>query len=187
MKFAALAASPAYIEAALEQHRRAPQSLPPEWRLALDLIAEFYPEGPASADAGAALAQFLRQRGHLIAELDPLQRSAEGQWAAMGDVLRARLTEAPPELLRAYCGPLAVETGHIDDAARSAWIHQRREAAVPPSPDARRAAFEALIAADEFERFMGLRFPAKKRFGAEGAESFVPLPMLWSILTVGIH
>jgi 2-oxoglutarate dehydrogenase E1 component len=38
-----------------------------------------------------------------------------------------------------------------------------------------RETLRGLVEADEFERFLGRKFPTKKRFGAEGAEAVVPM------------
>jgi 2-oxoglutarate dehydrogenase E1 component len=70
---------------------------------------------------------------------------------------------------------LTLETGHIDDPARVSWMEDRRESAVGHDSMTRSRALATVVKAETFERFMAMRFPGKKRFGSEGAESLYAL------------
>ena len=142
---------------------RDPAGVDPGWRVLFQILAEIE---NGSADPERIRARLLREmalreRGHLIATLDPLGP----QPARSSDLLEA-----------AYAGTLAVESAHIDDDARRAWLRSAVElgAGLPepaPLPDILRD----LIEAEEFEAFLARKFPTKKRFGCEGAEALLPL------------
>jgi 2-oxoglutarate dehydrogenase E1 component len=86
-----------------------------------------------------------------------------------------RATPALARLLKVYAGALTLETGHIDDPARVSWMEGRRESAVGHDAITRSRALATVVKAETFERFMAMRFPGKKRFGSEGAESLYAL------------
>ena len=179
--------SAGYIESLYGLFRSHPERLDESWRCVfgvLDLVGEANGSDilaglvdPAPEIAShAALADLIRARGHLLARLDPLAASAEQADAA------SLLAHSPPpplaadEMAARYVGSLAVETAHIDDPGLRNWLIAARETeSAPPSRDERWTALLELIRADEFERFLGRKFPTKKRFGAEGAEAMIPL------------
>ena len=177
--------SAGYLESLYTQYRSHPEQLDESWRCVfgvLDLVGEANGldvlDGLARAQPGlaTALAELLRARGHLQARLDPLA-VATGQ---LGAEAMAEHLPPPPrdlgEMAARYLGPLAVETAHIDDPALRNWLIAAWEAGgAPMSRGEQRATLHELLRAGEFERFLGLKFPTKKRFGAEGAEALVPL------------
>jgi 2-oxoglutarate dehydrogenase E1 component len=147
-----------YLDSMQEAFDRDPASVEPGWRVIFQVLAEIDARRPAGpADRGAEW----RDRGHLTAALDPL----------------APAVTPPADPLQAlYTGTLAVESAHIDDAARRAWLRAAVEQdAGLPAPAAPMAVLAELIEAEEFENFLGRKFPTKKRFGAEGAEALIPL------------
>ncbi len=149
-----------------------------------------------------ALINMYRVRGHLIADLDPLQMRQrpmhpELDPATYGftvwDLDREFLTdglagrdsmtlgEALQILRDAYCRTIGVEYMHIQDPDQKRWIQERIEG-VPTRLDQeeQREILERLNAAEAFERFLHTRYVGQKRFGLEGAESAIVL--LWAIL-----
>ncbi|WP_161600951.1 2-oxoglutarate dehydrogenase E1 component [Teichococcus oryzae] len=152
--------SHAYLEAMQRAFEADPASVEPGWRVLFQVLAEAEISPDAGAGAQALRATEWRERGHLQAQLDPLT---------------PRTPPADP-LQALYAGTLAVESAHIDDAARRAWLRAAmEEGAGLPAPAEPRALLAELIAAEEFESLLGRKFPTKKRFGAEGAEAVVPL------------
>ncbi|WP_431280773.1 2-oxoglutarate dehydrogenase E1 component [Humitalea sp. 24SJ18S-53] len=144
-----------YLDAMQAAFDRDPGSVEPGWRVIFQVLAEMDARRPA--DTGAEW----RDRGHLTASLDPLAPGA---------------TPPADPIQALYTGTLAVESAHIDDAARSAWLRAAVEQdAGLPAPAAPMAVLAELIEAEEFENFLGRKFPTKKRFGAEGAEALIPL------------
>jgi multifunctional 2-oxoglutarate metabolism enzyme len=143
------------------------------------------------------LIQMHRVRGHLIADLDPLQLGdiamhSELDPATYGltvwDLDREFLTDDVPGpdmmalgdilgvLREAYCQTVGVEFMHIQDTDERQWILERFEVATErPDDEERRHILERLSAAEAFERFLHQRYVGHKRFGVEGGESTIPL------------
>ncbi len=143
------------------------------------------------------LINMYRVRGHLIANLDPLETKpptmhAELDPAGYGltiwDLDRSFLSggvseqrELPlREILRilrdAYCRTAGIEYMHISQPDEKAWIQERVE--VPPAAlpeDDRLEILSKLIEAEVFERFLHNKYVGQKRFSLEGAESLIPM------------
>jgi len=194
------AVSAEYIIDLYHRYIRDPNSVDPSW---LPYFEELWGGGPvigkaadAALDAGAAgLVNAYRQHGHMAAALDPLglwQREAPPdldpafhgiEADAMdrnfpGDAAaRVRATTPRTLLTRLrdiYSGTIGFQCGHMDDAAARAWFYAAAESGLgEPSAAERKAAAHDVIAATQFEQFLGRRFLAKKRFGADGAEAMV--------------
>ena len=171
-----------YLEALQRQYRNDPQSVDPGWRIVFQTIDEVE---DATGAHSSLVAKAIRERGHLVARLDPLERAdaARARRAREGALSQSDIAERASwsaEALRRleslYCGTLTIETSHIDDVALRLWCHEAFESLAPiPSPEARRQALGMLLKAEEFERFLSAKFPTKKRFGIEGAEALLAL------------
>ena len=150
-----------------------------------------------------ALVNNHRDRGHLIADLDPLALKepdlhADLDPASYGltiwDLDRefgiggpGGLGVAAPgkeklplrEILRilrdAYCRTLGVDYTHILDPAEKRWIQEQVERPQPAlSHEEKLHILDRLNAADALESFLATRYVGQKRFGLEGAESAIP-------------
>jgi 2-oxoglutarate dehydrogenase E1 component len=183
-----LAASVGYLETLEQSHRANPESIDPGWRCVFDILQDLEIAESERSKSGvqAAIAAAYRDDGHLAARLDPLGAAGALTREEVLPAQIAKLTRSlehfPADaaliekLQSIYCGAFAVETAHIDDRNLRAWIHDAVE--TPGSAllsQARLRALQRLIEAEEFERFMAIKFPAKKRFGLEGAEALAPL------------
>src|SRR3984957_13245915 len=139
-----------------------------------------------------------RVRGHLEAQLDPLnlkqaRHHAELDPATYGftekdmdrpifiDGVLGRDTATIREILAilraSHCGLIGVEFMHIQDPAQKAWVQQRIEGApwlTAFGPDQKTKILRQLTEADSFETFCQRRFVGTKRFGLEGGESTIP-------------
>ena len=144
-----------------------------------------------------------RDRGHLIADLDPLALNepelhqdldpaghgltiwdldrefevseSNGLQAAAGDRDRLPLREILGLLRDAYCRTLGVDYTHILDPEEKRWIRDHVEGPQPTlSGDEKLRILDRLNAAEALERFLGARYVGQKRFGLEGAESVIP-------------
>ena len=143
------------------------------------------------------LTNMYRVRGHLIADLDPLQwqeprthpeldpatygltiwdldrefytdGAAGGRVMTLGDILGV--------LRDAYCRRIGVEYMHIQEPDQKQWIQQQVEVDQPPlSAEEQLHILDRLNAAEAFERFLHTKYMGHKRFGLEGAESLIPL------------
>lgn len=141
-----------------------------------------------------------RFRGHQKANLDPLGIMAREQIpdldlsfhgltnADMDTVFQtgnlhigkdeATLKEVIDTLEETYCGSVGAEIMHITDFAEKQWLLQRVES-VRSNPtitdETRLNLLQRLTAAEGLERHLDSKYPGTKRFGLEGAESFIVL------------
>jgi 2-oxoglutarate dehydrogenase E1 component len=138
-----------------------------------------------------------RVRGHLIAQLDPLDWSEPRMHAELDPLTygltvwdldreflvqglgardRMRLGDVLSLLRDAYCRTVGVEYMHIMEPAQKRWIQEHVEgAATELGPDEHRHILSRLNAAEALERFLETKYIGQKRFGLEGAESAIPL------------
>ncbi len=139
-----------------------------------------------------------RIRGHLLANLDPLnlqdkeihpELDPETYGFSTEDYDRpifinyvlgleiASLNQILAILKATYCGTIGVEFMHIQDPSQKAWIQERIEAIGNRTEFTERgkvAIYEKLLAAENFERFLHKKYIGTKRFGLDGGEALVP-------------
>jgi 2-oxoglutarate dehydrogenase E1 component len=141
-----------------------------------------------------------RVRGHLIADIDPLnampvqyhpELDIETYGLTIWDLDRefitgglagtesARLREVLDILRRAYCGKVGTEYRHIQSKEQKLWIRERiRQEFVQPEPlpaETKKALLARLVRAEQFERFLHTKYLGQKRFSLEGCETIIPL------------
>ena len=175
------AVSVGYLEHLYRLYRADPTQLDESWQClfgVLDSVGEANDvdllAGLAGTGPDARLTEAIRSRGHLFAQLDPLANPAA---VVLYEAFAPHLPPPPPgDAGRCHTGTMAVESAHVDDPRLRAWLIAASEAAGPAFPAGdQRKQLRHLIDADEFERFLGRKYPTKKRFGAEGADALVPL------------
>lgn len=153
----------------------------------------------ATRDSIAAqrLIRAYRVRGHLEADLDPLGLQKPTQHPELDPAFYG-VTEADMDrrvyvdslglqtatfremvtLLReTYCGRIGVEFQHIQEPEQKAWLQQRIEQIhnrTEFTERGRRAIYDRLVATEQFERFLNLKYTGTKRFGLDGGEAMVP-------------
>ena len=139
-----------------------------------------------------------RIRGHLAADLDPLklkepvnhpELDPESYGFSAADMDRpifldnvlglenATIRQIIDILKRTYCGTLGVEFMHISDPEQKAWIQQRIEGQgkeIRFTPEGKKAILAKLIAGEDFEQFLNVKYTGTKRFGLDGGESMIP-------------
>jgi 2-oxoglutarate dehydrogenase E1 component len=176
------AANLSFLESLHARYKEAPEQLDSSWRYLFQVIEELerVDSGSRSARPGApdeerALrADTVRLHGHRLASLNPI---APRQVGAETELMADQLDNAGDAalLIPVYCNTLTAETAHIDSAGIRHWLYSALEASQPITDEDRRAIVHQLIKAERLEALLGRRYPSKKRFGAEGAESIVPL------------
>lgn len=186
-----MSASPEYIEWLYNCYLEDPTSVDPQWRVAFAMVTEVghVPTAtPVRHGAGQGdVEDTLARDGHMFAAVDPLAESRADRAELVAKLMsEARgTTHESAELYRddrsvslaqAYLGSLSIETGHIDDTTARRWLKERFKhvSQVPDAADRKRVS-DLLVKATEFERFLSVKYPTKKRFGAEGAEAAVAL------------
>jgi 2-oxoglutarate dehydrogenase E1 component len=147
----------------------------------------------------AHLINAYRVRGHLAADLDPLDVTPPGEadldlasvglsdadldetfsTAGMSGLPeRATLRQIVAHLRETYCGSIGVEFTHVEEAAPRGWLQQRMEStsnhAQLNRPELLRI-LTKLTDAEIFEQFIHKNYVGAKRFSLEGAESMIPL------------
>jgi 2-oxoglutarate dehydrogenase E1 component len=144
------------------------------------------------------LARSFRERGHLVAQLDPLGRGpseldeltleyhglAERDLELPFSIATAQgpamltLRAIVEKLRNTYCRSIGVQFTHIDDRHVREWLQFRMEASENRrrlSAEEQRGILAKLTDAEVFETFVQKKFTGAKRFSLEGAESLVPL------------
>ncbi|MFO1407317.1 MAG: 2-oxoglutarate dehydrogenase E1 component [Steroidobacteraceae bacterium] len=219
-----------YVEDLYERYLADPASVPARWREYFDrlgapsgevahgpLVEELArrartARGPAPApvrgDGMAAkqgavsrMIQIYANRGHLIADIDPLGLMVRPipkvlglEYLGLGDAdldtefltgsrndaikPRLRLREIVSQLRQIYCGRIGAEFAHVSDETERLWLQDRFQVGRAQghwSPEARRDILWGLTAAEGLERYLATKYPAQKRFSLEGGDSLIPL------------
>lgn len=144
-----------------------------------------------------------RACGHLVADLDPLGLANKDRLADL-DPKSYGFTEQDMDrpifidnflghetltlrkiiaiLKRNYCGQIGIEFLHIQDSEKKQWLQRQMEGghdtpgigAPLTDKTLKTHVFEDLAAAETFEQFLHVKYPAAKRFGLDGGESLIP-------------
>jgi 2-oxoglutarate dehydrogenase E1 component len=156
-------------------------------------------EQSVARQAGALqLINAYRVRGHLLADLDPLEyevkRHPELDPAFYGFTLwdfdrefvcgglcgrvTAKLRDILDTLRETYCGKIGPEYMHIQETVQKRWLQDRMEPARNQQPldlAIKRRILMKLNDAEAFEKFLHTKYVGHKRFSLEGAESTIPM------------
>jgi 2-oxoglutarate dehydrogenase E1 component len=182
----------------------APAPAPP---VQLSAVAQQEPQASSSEAIKAAaedtarammLIKAYRERGHMLANLDPLNLTEEKYhpdldpasygfklddfdrtiYLGAGFGLReASLRDILARLQSVYCGTMGVEYMHIQDPTQKRWLMQRLEEGQTArllNKAQKKSLLDRLIAAEGFETFLDKKYQGTKRFGVEGGESLIP-------------
>lgn len=139
-----------------------------------------------------------RELGHCEAQLDPLGSprmpqpllalsefgmsegdldSQVGTGGFLGQT-DGTLRDLVTKLRETYCGTMGVEFTHISNKQQRDWLAQQMEPMLNRpqfTAEQKKAILFQLVAAEEFENFLHVRYKGKKRFSLEGGESLIPL------------
>ncbi len=148
----------------------------------------------AMQDRVVQLVQAYRFRGHMFADLDPLDLakvqapdiSLEEFGLTEADLDKTftaggrtgTLRELIDHFQATYCRSIGAEFAHIELKEMRTWLRDEMEATrnrLELSHDEQIDLLTKLIDAETFEQFLHLRFQGAKRFSLEGAESLIPL------------
>ena len=140
-----------------------------------------------------------RNRGHLMADTDPLQfvkdkfKSHPDLDVTTHDLTlwdldrefkvggfhaqeKMKLRDVLSVLRDAYCRHVGVEYTHILEPEQQQWLQDRVEAHhVKPTVAQQKYILSKLNAAEAFETFLQTKYVGQKRFSLEGAESVIPM------------
>jgi 2-oxoglutarate dehydrogenase E1 component len=171
------------------------------------LAAPAQASAPASGDASAKqaavarLVQVYSNRGHLLADIDPLglmrrpvpevlelahfglsdaDLDTEFYTGSRTEAIakRMKLRDIIAQLRQIYCGTIGAEFAHVSNSAERLWLQDRFQAGRVQnrfSAEERKTFLRHLTAAEGLERYLATKYPAQKRFSLEGGDALIPL------------
>ena len=140
-----------------------------------------------------------RARGHMEAKLDPLglkeiayhqeldpkhygfTAADMGREIFLGGAMGfevATLATLVDALKQTYCGKIGVEFMHLMDPEEKAWMQERMEEPRNKTEftvEGKKAIYQRLVAAEQFEQYLHKKHPGTKRFGVDGGEALIPM------------
>jgi 2-oxoglutarate dehydrogenase E1 component len=194
------AASAAYLEALYEQYLQRPDSVDAAWRA---YFASVPPTQAVTTDekqaAVARLIQTYSNRGHLIAQIDPLgllrrprPRVLTLEYAGLSTAdldsefyttsrnawidKRATLREILARLEYIYCGHIGAEFAHVSNTDERLWLQDEFQLGRMQfrfSAQERRHILGELTDAEGLERHLHTKYVGEKRFSLEGGEALI--------------
>jgi 2-oxoglutarate dehydrogenase E1 component len=160
-------------------------------------------DGESSRKQGAVsrLVQVYANRGHLIANIDPLgmMRRPMPQVLELGyfglseadlDTVfytggrveavkkRGKLRDIIADLRTIYCGTVGAEFAHVSETEERLWLQDRFQTGRLRhrfSVDEKRNLLWQLTAAEGLERYLHTKYVGQKRFSLEGGDALIPL------------
>ena len=158
-------------------------------------------EATAKQGAVSRLVQVYANRGHLVAQLDPLglmqrprPRVLDLEYYGLSDAdldtefytgsrggpvpQRERLRDILAQLQQIYCGSIGAEFAHVSDTDERLWLQEQFQSGRLTQkfpPQERSSILWQLTAAEGLERYLHTKYVGQKRFSLEGADSMIPL------------
>ena len=171
-----------------------------------NLTEEMLIKSNANSIKAVAMIRSYRQRGHLIAKLDPLEllksdyldelhpesygfKKEDYQKKIFLDGIINKDYSSIKEILnflrKKYCGSLGYEYMHISNPTERKWFRDRVEKNddLKFTQNGKEAILNKLIQAEGFEKFLHAKYVGTKRFGLDGGESLIPA--LEQIIKIG--
>jgi 2-oxoglutarate dehydrogenase E1 component len=148
--------------------------------------------------SAVSLIRAYRLRGHLLANLDPLEMRESDYLDELhpefygfkkenydkkiflnGAINRkdATIKEILKFLKKTYCGNVGYEFMHISNPDERKWFRDRIEQdtnALEFTKNGKEAILNKLVQAEGFEKFLATKYVGTKRFGLDGGESLIP-------------
>ena len=175
-------------------------------RFEKDLNPPFFAGGGRNMEAVekqarvGALINAYRVRGHLVANLDPLEGGEDAPYhpdldphsygftmwdldrpfatSGLGGTQQATLREILEILRQTYCGKVGAEFMYNADPVQKQWLMDRMESTrnrAALTDGDRKKVLRKLVEAEAFEKFLHTKYVGHKRFSLEGGESAIPL------------
>ena len=155
----------------------------------------------AKQGAVSRLIQIYANRGHLVADIDPLglmvrpvpkvltleflglteaDLDTEFLTGSRNEAIKPRLKlrDILAQLKQIYCGTIGAEFAHVSNATERLWLQDRFQVGRLNQhfgPEQRKEVLWHLTMAEGLERYLATRYPAQKRFSLEGGDSLIPL------------
>ena len=144
------------------------------------------------------LIRAFRIRGHLIANLDPLDIQKKNEHSELKPetygfnkkdysrkifldgvlgLQNSTLEEILSILKKTYCSTIGYEYMHMSDPDEKNWFRNRiegKDKEVIFTSNGKKAILNKIIEAEGFEKYLHVKFVGTKRFGLDGGESLIP-------------
>ena len=157
--------------------------------------------------SAVSLIRAYRLRGHLLANLDPLNMRESDyldelhpefygfkkehyyKKIFLNGVINkkyANIKEILKFLKKTYCGNIGYEFMHMSNPVERKWFRDRIEKddnALKFTKNGKEAILNKLVQAEGFEKFLATKYVGTKRFGLDGGESLIPA--LEQIIKIG--
>jgi 2-oxoglutarate dehydrogenase E1 component len=172
-----------------------------ETRVTPVVVAAASNDASAKQAAVARLVQVYSNRGHLLADIDPLglthrpvpevlelshfglseaDLDTEFHTGSRVDAIakRMKLRDVIAQLRFIYCSTIGAEFAHVSDSKERLWLQNRfQEGRVLNrfSAEERKTFLQHLTAAEGLEQYLATKYPAQKRFSLEGGDSLIPM------------
>ena len=155
----------------------------------------------AKQGAVSRMIQIYANRGHLVANIDPLgltvrptpkvltleylglteaDLDTEFLTGSRNEAIKPRLKlrDILTQLKQIYCGTIGAEFAHVSDETERLWLQDRFQVGRTSQhfgPEQRKEILWHLTMAEGLERYLATRYPAQKRFSLEGGDALIPL------------
>ena len=199
-----------FIEALQQKYHSNPMDVSEDWRhffetLAIekDIISNSLLQPALFSELGQNIIDAYRCRGHLLADLDPLQltKIITKQEAHLSkEALRIpvdsqeihhtfqnksswKAIDLIVKLEEIYCKKISIEASHINDIEEQKFLYEHFENLHFNKTfkiDEKKYFLRSLFEIENFEHTIHIKFPGAKRFSCEGSESSI-LAIKWLI------
>ena len=162
------------------------------------ILKDNYEKEKEQSVKAIAMIRAYRIRGHLIANLDPLEmmerkylhelhpadhgfkKEDYNKKIYLGEYMDrnyATVDEIISFLKKTYCSTIGAEYMHIADPTEKTWFRvrmEKEENQIKFTSNGKKAILNKLIQAEGFEKFLAIKFVGTKRFGIDGGEALIP-------------
>ena len=162
------------------------------------ILKDNYEKEKEQSVQAIAMIRAYRIRGHLIANLDPLEmmerkyldelhpadhgfkKEDYNKKIYLGEYMDrnyATINEIISFLKKTYCSTIGAEYMHIADPTEKTWFRvrmEKEENQIKFTSNGKKAILNKLIQAEGFEKFLAIKFVGTKRFGIDGGEALIP-------------
>ena len=143
-----------------------------------DVIESFKADLPTSNSVAVksdSVDTILAKVGYRFADLNPLIKKLNKE-AIIKEIqdLGYNTNGLTNEALSTYCGTMAIDAEHIADANVRQWLNSEFKKGIAFNQEKKISILKDLVSADEFEKYLDLKFVGQKRFSIEGNDALIP-------------
>lgn len=142
-----------------------------------DVIKSFNNEIPSNALPKLETisnGNILASVGYRFANISPLSKPFQKEDILKGLSELGYHGDISDDQIKAYCGTKALDIEHIADMNVKEWLYKSFESKTNFSKDDQIKFLKDLVAANDFEKYLDLKFVGQKRFSLEGNDSLIP-------------